>query len=74
MKILQPPGWATPKGYANGVAARGTLVFVGGQTADDSADTGRVIALQVDHRDLLDDAGANLDFAGLCCRRRAGAE
>ncbi len=30
-KILQPPGWATPKGYANGVAARGTLVFVGGQ-------------------------------------------
>ena len=31
MKFLQPPGWATPKGYANGMAARGTLVFVGGQ-------------------------------------------
>ena len=31
MKHLQPPGWATPKGYANGIAARGTLVFVGGQ-------------------------------------------
>ena len=31
MKILQPPGWAAPKGYANGVATRGTLVFVGGQ-------------------------------------------
>jgi enamine deaminase RidA (YjgF/YER057c/UK114 family) len=31
MKILQPHGWATPKGYANGIAARGTLVFVGGQ-------------------------------------------
>jgi len=31
MNILQPPGWAQPKGYANGVAARGTLVFVGGQ-------------------------------------------
>lgn len=31
MKILQPPGWATPRGYANGVAARGTLVVVGGQ-------------------------------------------
>ncbi len=31
MKILQPPGWAPPKGYANGVAARGTLLFVGGQ-------------------------------------------
>lgn len=31
MKLLQPPGWAQPKGYANGIAARGTLVFVGGQ-------------------------------------------
>ena len=31
MKILQPPGWAPPKGYANGIAARGTTVFVGGQ-------------------------------------------
>jgi len=31
MKILQPPGWAQPRGYANGVAARGSLVVVGGQ-------------------------------------------
>lgn len=31
MKHLQPPGWSAPKGYANGVAARGTLIFVGGQ-------------------------------------------
>jgi len=31
MQKLQPPDWATPKGYANGVSARGTLVFVGGQ-------------------------------------------
>jgi enamine deaminase RidA (YjgF/YER057c/UK114 family) len=31
MKFLQPPGWVTPKGYANGVAARGTQIFVGGQ-------------------------------------------
>jgi enamine deaminase RidA (YjgF/YER057c/UK114 family) len=31
MRILQPPDWAPPKGYANGVAARGTTVFVGGQ-------------------------------------------
>ena len=29
--ILQPEGWAKPVGYANGVAARGRLVFVGGQ-------------------------------------------
>ena len=31
MKTLQPPGWTPPKGYANGIAARGTLVVVGGQ-------------------------------------------
>ena len=31
MKILQPPGWRTPRGYSNGVAATGTTVFVAGQ-------------------------------------------
>ncbi|MFO1057369.1 MAG: RidA family protein [Dongiaceae bacterium] len=30
-RILQPPGWPRPKGYANGVAAEGRLVFVAGQ-------------------------------------------
>ena len=29
--ILQPAGWARPKGYANGIAAEGRLVFVAGQ-------------------------------------------
>ena len=31
MKFLQPSEWLPPKGYANGIAAKGTLVFVGGQ-------------------------------------------
>ena len=31
MKHLQPPGWLPAKGYANGIATRGTQVFVGGQ-------------------------------------------
>ena len=30
-KLLQPPGWLPPRGYANGVATSGTLVFVAGQ-------------------------------------------
>ncbi len=30
-RVLQPAGWAPPKGYATGVAARGTTIFVGGQ-------------------------------------------
>lgn len=27
---LQPPGWPRPKGYANGIAARGRMVFTAG--------------------------------------------
>ena len=30
-EFLQPEGWTKPIGYANGVAARGTMIFVGGQ-------------------------------------------
>ena len=30
-QILQPPGWARPRGFSNGIAARGTLVFIAGQ-------------------------------------------
>ena len=28
---IQPPDWAEPKGYANGILARGSMLFVGGQ-------------------------------------------
>jgi enamine deaminase RidA (YjgF/YER057c/UK114 family) len=31
MQVLQPSGWDKPKGYSNGVAAEGRLVFVAGQ-------------------------------------------
>jgi enamine deaminase RidA (YjgF/YER057c/UK114 family) len=37
MKVLQPRGWAPPAGYANGIAAKGTLVFVAGQVGWDAA-------------------------------------
>lgn len=30
-RVLQPAGWDQPKGYANGVAARGTVIAVAGQ-------------------------------------------
>ncbi|MCU6498856.1 RidA family protein [Rugamonas sp. A1-17] len=30
MEFLQPPGWARPRGYSNGVAASGRLVCVSG--------------------------------------------
>ena len=31
MQVLQPPGWARARGFANGIAAKGTLVFIAGQ-------------------------------------------
>jgi enamine deaminase RidA (YjgF/YER057c/UK114 family) len=31
IQILQPPGWAKPKGFSNGISAAGKLVFVAGQ-------------------------------------------
>jgi enamine deaminase RidA (YjgF/YER057c/UK114 family) len=36
-EFLQPPGWAAPKGYANGVVARGRQVFVAGQVGWNAA-------------------------------------
>jgi enamine deaminase RidA (YjgF/YER057c/UK114 family) len=31
MRTLQPEGWVQPRGYSNGIAADGTVVFVAGQ-------------------------------------------
>lgn len=68
MKILQPPGWKAPKGYANGIAARGTLVFVGGQigwnaqqefTTDDFV--GQVRQALANVKAVLAEAGARPD-------------
>jgi len=35
MEILQPPGWPRPKGYSNGVAAGGRMVFLAGMVGWD---------------------------------------
>jgi enamine deaminase RidA (YjgF/YER057c/UK114 family) len=65
MKLLQPPGWRPPRGYANGVATRGTLVFVAGQIgwnaeqqfeSDDFVDQVRQALFNV--RAVLAEAGA----------------
>lgn len=36
MKTLQPPAWPRPRGYSNGVMARGQMVFVAGMIGWDS--------------------------------------
>ena len=36
MKILQPPAWAKPRGFANGIAVKGgTTVYIAGQVGYD---------------------------------------
>ena len=64
MQVLLPEGWPRPKGYANGVAARGTQVHIAGMIgwdaqgvfhSDDFADQTR-LALQ-NIVDVLREAG-----------------
>ena len=41
LRVLQPDGWPRPSGYANGIAARGRVLFVAGQIGWDPV-TGRI--------------------------------
>ena len=36
MRILQPPSWARPRGFSNGTAAKGQMVFVSGMVGWDA--------------------------------------
>lgn len=36
MKVILPPGWPRPKGYANGVVARGNMLFIAGMIGWDA--------------------------------------
>lgn len=36
LRAVNPPGWARPKGYSNGIVGRGTLLFVAGQVGWDA--------------------------------------
>lgn len=39
MKVLQPPRWPRPKGYSNGISARGRVVFTAGVVGWDESET-----------------------------------
>jgi enamine deaminase RidA (YjgF/YER057c/UK114 family) len=64
MKPLLPPGWPRPKGYAAGVVASGTLVFISGQIGWDANErlVGDDLASQV--RQALHNVVAILAEAG----------
>lgn len=64
MKVLQPQGWAPPLGYANGIAARGTVVFVAGQVGWDAAQKFRSEDLALQFEQALRNVLAVLAEAG----------
>jgi enamine deaminase RidA (YjgF/YER057c/UK114 family) len=39
MKILQPAGWPRPRGYSNGISARGRMIFTAGVVGWDSQES-----------------------------------
>ena len=64
MRVLQPPDWPRPKGYANGIAARGEMVFVAGQVGWDASQTIASERLDEQVRQALRNIVAILEQAG----------
>jgi enamine deaminase RidA (YjgF/YER057c/UK114 family) len=62
--VLQPAGWPRPKGYANGVAARGQMVFVAGMIGWDAEGRFRSDRLCDQARQALVNINAVLAEAG----------
>ncbi|MBI1906002.1 MAG: RidA family protein [Rhodocyclales bacterium] len=64
MQMLQPPGWARPKGYSNGIVASGRMVFVAGQVGWDEQEVFRTDDLVGQVRQALTNIVAILREAG----------
>ena len=61
---LQPPDWAEPRGYANGIVARGDLLFVGGQIGWNAAQQFESDDFVVQTRQALQNIAAVLKAGG----------
>lgn len=64
MQILLPEGWPRPKGYSNGVSARGRLVFVAGQIGWDPDGVFRAVGFAAQFRRTLENTLAVLRAGG----------
>lgn len=64
MQVLLPRGWTRPRGYANGVAARGRMVFVAGMVGWDTDRSFRTDDLAGQVRQALLNIVAVLEEAG----------
>ncbi|PPE70357.1 RidA family protein [Caldimonas thermodepolymerans] len=64
MLVLLPPGWPRPRGYANGVLARGQMVFVAGMVGWDAEGVFHTDDLAGQARQALQNVVAVLAEAG----------
>ena len=64
MRVLLPAGWPRPRGYSNGVAARGEMVFVAGMVGWDAAGHFASDTLPGQARQALENVVAVLSEAG----------
>ena len=64
MQMLNPAGWMRPKGYSNGIAAAGRMIFVAGQVGWDAQETFRTDDLVGQVRQSLTNIVAILAEAG----------
>ncbi len=62
--ILQPEGWARPRGYSNGIVARGRQVYVAGQIGWDGQGRFDSDSLAGQTRQALSNIVAVLGMAG----------
>ena len=63
-QVILPAGWPRPKGYANGVSARGRLVFVAGMIGWDAQGVFHSDDFAAQARQALDNVAAVLREAG----------
>ncbi|HLS87162.1 MAG TPA: RidA family protein [Burkholderiales bacterium] len=64
MRVLHPAGWKAPIGYANGIEARGRLVFIAGQVGWDAGQRFRSEDLAPQFAQALENVLAVLAEAG----------
>ncbi|WP_448502825.1 RidA family protein [Sphingomonas sp.] len=63
-QTLLPPGWKRPKGYANGISARGRMVFTGGIVGWDADEVFASDTLAGQFRQVLENTLSVLGEAG----------
>jgi enamine deaminase RidA (YjgF/YER057c/UK114 family) len=64
MKTLLPPGWPRPKGYANGISARGRTIFTAGVVGWDAGERFAADDLAGQFRQVLENIVAILAADG----------